>query len=68
MHKHGYLVWLLGKGLGGSNVVSHALPGLALGDAQLVGNVLQPGLHLPHVLVEGRNGAPQGCIHGPAHV
>lgn len=67
MQEHAYLVWLLGKGLGGSDVVSHALPGLALWDAQLVGNVLQPRLHLLHILVEGRDGTSQSGIYGPAH-
>jgi len=61
-----YLVWLLCKKKRGLNVFRHTLPGLALGNAQLEGDVLHARLHIFHILVESGNGSPQRCFYRPA--
>ena len=48
-----YLVWLLCKHKGGLHILSHALPGLPLGNAQLEGDVLHAVLHILDIPVEG---------------
>ncbi len=48
-----YLVWLPCKHKGGLHILSHALPGLALGNAQLEGHVFHAVLHILDIPVEG---------------
>ena len=49
------------------NVFTHLLPGLALGYAQLEGNVFQGALHVPDILIGCRDGSAESDIHGSAH-
>ena len=51
-----HLIPLSDQCLRSGHILGHGIPGLALWDAQLEGHVLHPVLHLPQIVVEGRDG------------
>lgn len=62
-----HLVPLSNQFLRAGHILCHAAPRLALGDAQLEGNVLHPVLHLPKIVIEGRY-RPEDTSQGSKHI